>query len=238
MERLKTGITGLDEKTEGGFVKGSIILAVGKTGTGKTQFCSSFMYAGALNGEPGLYITTEERSEDIKEDIYSMFSWNFTELEQKGLLKFLSIKAIYPEKPMGEETQRITKSYLIGIRSQIAEAIKSVKAQRVVLDSVSVLEMFMQDKYMARVMLFGLVEYFKARQVTVVISGEIPETSQGLTGSGIIEYLVDAVIKLDFVPVSEEFKRTMTIRKMRRTDHSTLIHPFEITPNGLRLVKI
>ena len=85
MERLKTGITGLDEKTEGGFVKGSIILAVGKTGTGKTQFCSSFIYAGALKGEPGLYITTEERSEDIKEYIHSMFSWTFTEFEQIAL---------------------------------------------------------------------------------------------------------------------------------------------------------
>lgn len=238
MERLSTGIIGLDEKIEGGVVKESITLIVGKTGTGKTQFCSSFIYSGALNNEPGVYITTEERVEDIKEDIRSMFNWNFTELEQRGLVKFTYVKAIFPEKPLGDEVNRITKSYLISIRSQIAEAIKAVNAQRVVLDSVSILELFLQDKYMARVMLFGLVEYFKAMGVTVLMSGEIPETSQGLTGSGIIEYLVDAVIKLDFVPVSEEFKRTLTIRKMRRTDHSTLIHPFEITPDGINVVKI
>lgn len=238
MERLSTGIMGLDEKIEGGLVRGSITLVVGKTGTGKTQFCTSFIYSGAIKGEPGLYITTEERIDDIKEDINSMFNWNFTELEQKDRVKFLSINAIYPEKPLGDEINRITKSYLIGIRSQIAEAIKSIHAKRIALDSISILEMFLQDKYMARVMLFGLVEYFKAMGVTVVISGEIPETSKGLTGSGIIEYLVDGVIKLDFVPVSEEFKRTMTIRKMRRTDHSTLIHPFEITPEGLKLIKI
>jgi len=238
MERLSTGIKGLDEKIEGGLVKGSITLIVGKTGTGKTQFCTSFIYSGAIKGEPGLYITTEERIDDIKEDINSMFNWNFTDLEKNEKVKFLSINAIYPEKPLGDDINRITKSYLISIRSQIAEAIKSVHAQRIALDSISILEMFLQDKYMARVMLFGLVEYFKAMGVTVVISGEIPETSKGLTGSGIIEYLVDGVIKLDFVPVSEEFKRTMTIRKMRRTDHSTLIHPFEITPEGLKLIKI
>ena len=63
---------------------------------------------------------------------------------------------------MGDDINRITKSYLISIRSQIAEAIKSVNAQRVVLDSISILEMFMQDRYMARVMLLGLVEYLKA----------------------------------------------------------------------------
>ena len=43
---------------------------------------------------------------------------------------------------------------------------------------------------------------------------------------------------LDFVPVAEDFKRTITIRKMRRTNHSTLIHPIDITKDGLRVIEI
>ena len=96
--------------------------------------------------------------------------------------------------------------------------------------------MFIQDRYLARVALMGLTEHLRALGVTTVLTGEVSETSEGLSGSGIIEYLVDTVIRLDFVPVSEEFKRTVTIRKMRRTNHSTLIHPFEITKKGIRLV--
>jgi KaiC/GvpD/RAD55 family RecA-like ATPase len=71
-----------------------------------------------------------------------------------------------------------------------------------------------------------------------LITGTIPEGSEALSLSGIIEFVVDGVIKLDFVPVAEEFKRTLTIRKMRRTDHSIYIHPFEITKEGLRIIEI
>jgi len=74
--------------------------------------------------------------------------------------------------------------------------------------------------------------------VTALLTGTVPETSEGLSGGGIIEYIVDSVIKLDFVPVAEEFKRTLTIRKMRRTDHSVLIHPFAITKDGLKIIEI
>jgi len=38
--------------------------------------------------------------------------------------------------------------------------------------------------------------------------------------------------------VAEEFKRTLTVRKMRRTDHSILIHPFEITKKGVKIIEI
>ncbi|MCK4550772.1 MAG: AAA family ATPase [Candidatus Aenigmarchaeota archaeon] len=238
MERHTTGIEGLDDKIQGGFINGSVNLVVGKTGTGKTQFCASFLYAGALKGEPGVYITTEEREDDIKGDMTAMFGWNLEAVEQKKLLKFESIKPIYPDKPLGDDINRITRSYLLNLTNKIAEAIKAVNAKRVVLDSISILEMFIQDKYTARVALMGLTEHLRQLGVTTVLTGEIGETSDGLSGSGIIEYLVDSVIRLDFVPVSEDYKRTITIRKMRRTNHSTLIHPFDMTPDGLKLIKI
>lgn len=238
VERISSGIQGLDELIEGGYVKGSVGLVVGKTGTGKTQFCSSYIYTGAINGESGLYVTTEERVEDIKADIMAMFSWDFDELIEKNMVSFLSIKPVYPDKPIGDELNRITKTYIIDLMDKIAVAVQQLNAQRVVIDSISILEMFIQDKYLARVALMSLTEKLRALGVTTLMSGEIPETSEGLSGSGIIEYLVDMVLKLDFVPVSEEFKRTVTIRKMRKTNHSTLIHPFEITSNGVRIVNI
>ena len=73
VERVKTGIIGLDEKIGGGFVKGSVNLISGRTGTGKTTFCMSFLYEGAKNFEPGVYVTTEENEDDIKKDVMAMF---------------------------------------------------------------------------------------------------------------------------------------------------------------------
>ncbi|NPA38425.1 MAG: hypothetical protein GXN99_01365 [Candidatus Nanohaloarchaeota archaeon] len=238
VERVSTGVIGLDDKIEGGLVKGSVNLVVGKAGTGKTQFCSSFIYAGAKNGEPGLYITTEEAVDAIKEDIRAMFNWDFNEMENLGLIRFVSIKPVIPDKSTTMDVTMVTRSYILNVINKISVAVKELGAKRLVIDSISVLEMFIDDKYLARVALMNLTDKLRQLGVTTVMSGEIPETSEGLSGSGIIEYLVDSVIKLDFVPVSEEFKRTLTIRKMRRTNHSTLIHPFEITREGMKLIEI
>jgi circadian clock protein KaiC len=83
-----------------------------------------------------------------------------------------------------------------------------------------------------------MIDRLKNLGITSILTGTIPEGSETLSTSGIIEFLTDSIIKLDFVPVAEEFKRTLTVRKMRRTDHSVLIHPFEITKLGVRVIEI
>ncbi len=236
-DRIPTGIIGLDGKIEGGFVPGSVNLVTGKTGTGKTSFASSFIYAGALRGEPGVYITTEERAEDIKNDMAAMFSWNFTELEEHGLLKILAIKPIFPAKDI-EDINRLVRLYIFDLLAKIEQSMKDAKAARAVIDSVSIIEMFIKDKYISRVALNAITEKLRSLGVTSVVTATIPEGSQALSGGEIIEYIVDSVIKLDFIPVAEEYRRTLTIRKMRRTNHSTLIHPFEVTSEGIRVIEI
>lgn len=238
VERVKTGIIGLDDKMEGGFVKGSVNLITGKTGTGKTSFCSSFLYQGALENEPGVYITTEERGEDIKKDIQAMFDWDFDVFEQKGLIKIISIKPIFPTKDSMEDINRLVRMYIFNLLSKIEKVITEMNAKRVVIDSVSIIELFIKDEYISRVALNALTEKLRELGVTALLTGTIPEVSEGLSGGGIIEYIVDSVIKLDFVPVAEEYKRTLTIRKMRRTNHSTMIHPFEVTREGMKIIEV
>ena len=238
-ERVKTGVIGLDDKVQGGFINGSVNFVTGKTGTGKTAFCSSFLYAGAIAGEKGLYITTEEREMDIKADIRSMFDWDFDGFEKKGLIKFLSIKPDIPTKMItGEEVSKIVKLYMYELASQIEKTIKDFKAKRVVVDSVSLVELFIKDEYLRKIALMQLIDRLKELGITAILTGAVPEGQEVLSTTGIIEFLTDSVIKLDFVPVAEEFKRTLTVRKMRRTDHSILIHPFEITREGVKIIEI
>jgi KaiC/GvpD/RAD55 family RecA-like ATPase len=239
IERISSGIIGLDDKMQGGFVKGSVVLLTGKTGTGKTAFCASFLYEGAKKGEPGVYITTEERAEDVKGDMRAMFGWDLDELEKKKLLRFVSIKPTIPARGIsGEEISRIVKIFLFDLVKRIRDAVHATRAKRVVVDSVSIVEMFVQDPYLCRSAMIQLIEELKNLGVTALLTGTIPEGREALTGGGIVEFLVDGIIKLDFVPVAERFKRTLTIRKMRRTDHSVFIHPFEITKRGIKVIKI
>ncbi|MFH7882411.1 MAG: ATPase domain-containing protein [Candidatus Aenigmatarchaeota archaeon] len=74
--------------------------------------------------------------------------------------------------------------------------------------------------------------------VTSILTGTVQEELNALSLSGIVEFLTDSIIKLDFVPIAEEFRRTLTIRKMRRTNHSVLIHPFKITKEGIKIIEI
>jgi len=239
IERLSTGVEGLDAKMEGGLVKGSVNLITGKTGTGKTAFCASFLYSGALRNEPGIYVTTEEREEDIKNDILVMFGWDFQLLEQRKIIKFLPIRPQIPGTVVtGEDLGRYIKLYVFQITDMIVKAIREINAKRVVLDSVSIIEMFIKDEYLCRVAIIQMMDKLKELGVTSIVTGIVPETSEALSGGGIVEFIADAVIKLDFVPVAEEFKRTLNIRKMRRTNHSIYIHPFEISKTGLKLIEV
>jgi circadian clock protein KaiC len=239
IERVTTGIAGLDEKMQGGFPKGSVTLITGKTGTGKTAFSSSFLYAGALKGEPGVYITAEEREEDIKTDVKTMFGWELDNLEKKKLIKFMTIKPVFPGKAIkGDELSRLIKLYIFDLANKVQSSVKEIKAKRLVLDSVSIIEMFIKDEYMCRVAMIQLTDSLRELGVTSVLTGTIPEAAESLSGGGIVEFIVDGIIKLDFVPVAEEFKRTLTIRKMRRTDHSIYIHPFDFTDKGLKIIEI
>lgn len=74
-------LEGLDEKLGGGFPKGSNILLIGPTGTGKTTFSMQFLKKGLSSGERCLYITTEKPPEVIRKalgnsvDIVDAYSW-------------------------------------------------------------------------------------------------------------------------------------------------------------------
>ncbi len=237
VKRIKTGIIGLDDKIQGGLVENSINLVTGKTGTGKTAFCATFLYQGAKEGVPGVYITTEERKEDLIQDIVAMFGWDFSVLEEKKLIKIISLKPVFPSRDV-ENLGRLVRSYIANLLNDLEEAITSTKSKRVVIDSVSIIEMFIKDEYLARVALAAMLNNLREMRVTTIITGTVPETSEGLSGGGIIEYLVDGIIKLEFMPIAEEYKRTITIRKMRRTNHSVKIMPFEIKSTGLEVVNV
>lgn len=236
-DRVSTGVAGLDRRMQGGFVQGSINMITGKTGTGKTAFASNFLYEGAYRGEPVVYISTEEREEDLIGDIYEMFGWDVTEFEREGNAKIMSIKPIFPSKEI-DNLNRLVRSYITNLMDEVNTAIQEIQAQRVIIDSISIIEMFIKDEYLARVALSSLLNNLRETQATTLLTGTVPETSEGLSGGGIIEFLVDTVLLAEFVPVSEGYNRTLTIRKMRRTDHDVSIMPFEITDDGLQILDV
>jgi circadian clock protein KaiC len=60
VERFSSGVTGLDEMTRGGWLRNSVIIVRGPTGSGKTMLAGLYARAGALRGDRVVYYGFEE----------------------------------------------------------------------------------------------------------------------------------------------------------------------------------
>jgi len=84
MERIKTGIPGMDELLYGGIPKRNVVLLSGGPGTGKTIFSQQYVYYGLTRGEPGVYVALEEHPVQIRKNM-SVLGWDVREYEKQGL---------------------------------------------------------------------------------------------------------------------------------------------------------
>jgi KaiC/GvpD/RAD55 family RecA-like ATPase len=217
-ERVKTSVKGLDKLIGGGLIPGSVMLIAGKAGAGKTIMCAQYIYNGALAGEPGLYITTEETPAKIRKDVAN-FGWDIEKLEKEKKFVILEIG------PMR----------LAEMESIIKEAKRKYKIQRCVIDSLSVFALYFEKPFAARKRLYSIFKVVGDLDITTIVTAEIPEDSERLSRLGLAEFMADGVIVLQYLPMGRQFKRALQIRKMRMSDHSKNIHPFRITKRGIEV---
>ncbi len=214
-ERIKTGIPGLDNLIDGGIVKGSSVLVSGGTGTGKTVFCLRCIWEGLQNGESCVYVTLEETAADLRRDALG-FGWDFEAYEKKGKFKFV-------EKNILEDTN-----------FEFFDVDK-MKASRIVIDSISLLSLVVEDKSSMRGRLQELVKSLKERDITTILISESIDEER-LSILGIEEFIVDGVIHLKSIPMGKMAQRTIEIRKMRETKIDEGIHSMEFCKDGIRVV--
>lgn len=220
-ERIPSGIPGLDELIEGGFIKGSTILVSGAAGTGKTIFCAQFLMEGLKNGETCMFITLEEKPEDIKGDV-KRFGW---ELE-----KYIEDRKLFLEF---QDPFQITD-----ITSPLLDKIQQHKIERVAIDSTAVFELYYKEAAEVRKQLFKLLTGLKGINVTSILTSELPEESKTLAKFGVEEFIVDGVILLHYLGIGEKNYGSLQIRKMRRTNHEKDTFPMEISDKGITVKKI
>jgi len=219
-ERIKTGIPGLDSLIEGGFLKGHTVLITGPAGAGKTIFCCQFLWEGLNNGERCMYITFEELPEEIKVDALA-FGWDFGKYENEG-------KLVLTHKDPFQVTD---------ITGRLENEIERNKITRVVIDSTSLLGLYFKDPHDIRRELYKLMCALKSTEATSVLTAETKEDMEFVPRFGVEEYVADASIILFFTGIGESGFRSLQVRKMRNTKHSTNTHPFEITKNGITIHK-
>jgi KaiC/GvpD/RAD55 family RecA-like ATPase len=218
--KLATGIIGLDKLIGNGYEQGSINLVTGKTGTGKSIFSMQFLIGGAKMKEKGLFVTTEESGDCLKKQAEGI-GWDLSTLEKQGYLKIMAFE------PFDIDT----------LMTKIADAVRLFGAKRVVVDSLSMFELYIDEPYKIRKVVFKFLEKLKEIGATSIVTAEIPEDSNNLSRTGVIEFLVDSVIVLQYLSIAK-YKRSLMIRKMRTSKHSMDIHPFDIGSSGIEIKSV
>ena len=216
MERVSSGIPGLDELIEGGFPKGSVILLSGTCGTGKTLSSLQFLWYGVQHGENGVYITFEEPVEQVKSNA-KQFGWDFETAEKQGKIIMLRYDPFHVEE-------------VIDI---IVSSVRKINAKRLVIDSISALGMYIRDPTEVRRSIYLLVSNIYKLGCTTILTSEILPNQSELSRFGVEEFLADGVIVYYYTRISTYFARALTIWKMRYTNHSQRIHPYKITEKGI-----
>lgn len=220
IERIKTGIPGLDEMTEGGFVKGHTIMLCGTYGTGKTTFCFQFLVEGAKHGESGLFITFEGEPEQLIEECEE-FGWDVEGLIKDNKLKIMKIAP-----------QDLLNLVEAGF-GQISSVIKSMDVKRIVVDPIIMFDLLGKDEYSKRKYVLDFVAWLKKHGCTAVITmDEVPGADSG-PNVGIAESVVDAIIALYHPQEKKRRTRSIEVIKMRETDHSDELVDMEITKKGI-----
>ena len=230
LQKCPTGIQGLDEITLGGIPKGRPTLLTGAAGSGKTLMAIEFLVKGAaLYNEPGVFMAFEETSEELTTNVSSLG------FDLDGLVrqKKLAIDYIYIERSEIEETGEYD---LEGLFIRLGHAIDSVKAKRVVLDTLEVLFASLPNEGVLRAELRRLFRWLKKKGVTAIVTGE--RGTNSITRYGLEEYVADCVILLDHRVTEQVSTRRLRVVKYRGSYHGTNEYPFLIDKDGMSILPI
>lgn len=230
IHKCATGIPGLDQITQGGLPKGRPTLLCGAAGCGKTVLAMEFLVRGVTEfNEPGVFMAFEETAKELGENVASM-GFDIPKLCAR---KKLFVDSVHVERSEIEETGEYD---LEGLFIRLENAIQTVGAKRVVLDTIESLFAGFSNTNILRAELRRLFRWLKAKGVSAVITAE---TGDGkLTRHGIEEYVADCVILLDHRVEDQSSIRRLRVIKYRGTMHGTSEYPFLIGQTGLSVLPL
>ena len=218
---IRTGIDGLDSILGGGIGERSTVLVSGNPGTGKSIFGIQYLYTGATEeNQRGIYISFEENADDIRRAAESVGMENWQELVESGDLK------VYGKNKMLREGDFTATMDLL------LEDFADESYDRLVLDSLTMFQLFFDDEKEKRTYLLKFSDILKQHGMTSLLINEqgavFPETEIGLEN-----FLTDGNIYFIQTPTDSGVNRYVWVAKMRKQNINTDIFPMEINDEGI-----
>jgi circadian clock protein KaiC len=219
-KRVRTGVTGLDQMLDGGFLEGSAVLVQGAAGTGKTTLGLQFLYTGVVEeGETGLLITFEEFPSSLLRDAQE-HGWDLRALEETNKLRILFT------------SPSILLANLQSPDSPLNHTILRWGIRRVVLDSIDHFQRISHDPVVLRDTYATVLNALKREEMTSLLTREVSGTRLQSQHDK-LAYIVDAVLMMHYVEVNSAIERALLVLKTRGSAHAQGIHKYEIKPGGI-----
>jgi circadian clock protein KaiC len=221
---LSTGILELDKMLGGGILEGDSVLVAGPSGTGKSALATQFIAEGLRHGEAAIMAIFEERPEGYAQRAEA-FGLKLRAAESKGKLELLYLR---PLDLSVDETMQA-----------ILDAIKRVGAKRLVIDSLVGFEMALAPGFRAdfRESLYRMIGALTGAGITILSTVEVEDNFTSLQFSHYaISFLTDDIIRLRYVEIDGQLRKTMVVIKMRGGNHSKDIREYVITNKGVVVI--
>ncbi|HEX3185947.1 MAG TPA: ATPase domain-containing protein [Pyrinomonadaceae bacterium] len=217
VERVNSGIGGLDEMIDQGFWRGSTTMVAGPSGSGKTIMALSFIREGALRGEPGLYVGFQENPSQMARIMLNL-GWSATELLEGGNFELMYRSPV--------------EMQLDSVAAEVFQRVRAGQAKRVVIDALGDLERCSMDRQRFADFIYALTQWFAVENVTCLMTTELRELFEvGHISDQEISNMSDNLVLLGFTR-GEEMKRTIRIIKTRGSTHDNRQHFLEINDKG------
>ncbi|MCS4541278.1 MAG: ATPase [Euryarchaeota archaeon] len=233
IDRVRTGVPGLDDILNGGYPKGLVILISGGAGTGKSIYGIQFLYTGITKYEEnGILVAVEERPRDIRRYMLG-FGWDLKKLEDQNKLAIIDASAARLGIPSGEKYVEMRPFELDSLITTINKIVEKMNAKRLVIDSIPSLFLQFEHELAIRREILRLGSLVAETGCTTILTTEVEAGESRLSKFGVEEFICQGLIQLFMRERGNEMKRSLVVRKMRGTKHSTRRYPFDITPSGI-----
>jgi circadian clock protein KaiC len=220
LERVPTGIDGLDPLLGGGVWRGSTTLLVGPTGSGKSTIGLQFALEACRRGEPALFVNFQENPTQVERMVRSLG----TDPAQAGRAGFHHLYVSPVELQIDS------------VIVDVFNFIRTTGVRRVVIDAVGDLITAASDPRRLHDFMYSLVQHFVVRNVTSLLN---LESATGLTGTRNEEqrwsYMSDNVLVLSRASGGAA-ERSIRVIKTRNSGHDSSAHGMEIRSNGVHIV--